>query len=229
MKKRPQTALVVDDHPIMRRGVVDLLSMIPDVSVVGEAATRSEALAIAQQQQPDLAIVDVSLDGMHGLDLVKQLVLFRSDIGILVYSMHDETIYAERALRAGARGYLMKQAPPEAFLDAVMRVSAGQVALSPAMADRMMTHVVGAGRGEPRSAVHHLSDRELEVLELLGNGFGTSEIAEKLSLSVKTVETYREHLKRKLVLPNATALVRFATSWVLDPASAAARVPGAAS
>jgi DNA-binding NarL/FixJ family response regulator len=202
--------------------------MIPDVTVVGEAATRSEALAIAQQQQPDLAIVDVSLDGMHGLDLVKQLVLFRNDIGILVYSMHDETIYAERALRAGARGYLMKQAPPEAFLDAVMRVSAGQVALSPAMADRMMTHVVGAGRGEPRSAVHHLSDRELEVLELLGNGFGTSEIAEKLNLSVKTVETYREHLKRKLVLPNATALVRFATSWVLDPASAVARVPGGA-
>ncbi|MCU0626501.1 MAG: response regulator transcription factor [Gemmatimonadaceae bacterium] len=229
MKKRAQTALVVDDHPIMRRGVVDLLSMIPDVTVVGEAATRGEALAIAQQQQPDLAIVDVSLDGMHGLDLVKQLVLFRSDIGILVYSMHDETIYAERALRAGARGYLMKQAPPEAFLDAVMRVAAGQVALSPAMADRMMTHVVGAGRGEPRSAVHHLSDRELEVLELLGNGFGTSEIAEKLNLSVKTVETYREHLKRKLVLPNATALVRFATSWVLDPASAAARVPGGAS
>jgi DNA-binding NarL/FixJ family response regulator len=209
--------LLVDDHPIVRRGIAELIGREADLAVCGEASTMQEAIALAEKLKPGLMIVDVSLEGNNGLELMKNLE-GRVSVPVLVYSMHDESIYAERCLHAGARGYLMKQAPPEALLEAIRHVLGGKTYLSDQMSERLLGKFVGNGkaRAAHKSPIETLSDRELEVLQLLGNGLTTAQIAEQLCLSVKTVETYREHLKQKLNLADGQKLMRYAIEWALN-------------
>jgi DNA-binding NarL/FixJ family response regulator len=209
--------LIVDDHPMVRRGIAELVRREPDLTVCGEASTMQEAMALAQKLKPGLMIVDVSLEGNNGLELMKNME-GRISTPILAYSMHDETIYAERCLHAGARGYLMKQAPPEALLEAIRQVLGGKTYLSVPMSDRLLGKFVGSSKSKTpiTSPIDSLSDRELEVLQLIGNGQTTAQIADRLCLSVKTVETYREHLKQKLNLADGQKLMRYAIEWSLN-------------
>ncbi|HEX8339601.1 MAG TPA: response regulator transcription factor [Tepidisphaeraceae bacterium] len=215
---KQHTVVLVDDHPLLRRGVAEVINVEDDLRVVGEAGTMQEAFKLTAEHKPDVIVVDVSLDGNNGLELMKQLVFRDSELRMLAYSMHDEQIYAERALRAGAKGYLMKQEPPEVLKNAIRTVLKGKIFLSQQMSDRLLGKLVGAGNGQAVSAspVETLSDRELEVLHLLGQGMTTSKIADKLCLSVKTVETYREHLKQKLHLQSGPELLRYAIEWSLS-------------
>lgn len=208
--------LIVDDHPVMRQGLAQLLSHEGDLSVCGQAANASQGLTSARSLEPDLAIVDLSLKGSSGLDLVKDLRAFLPKMPVLVLSMHDETIYAERTLRAGARGYVMKQEATENIIAAVRRLLAGGFYVSESMNARMV-HRFAAGKNGAdtgQSIVDSLSDRELQVLQHLGKGRSTRLIAGELCISIKTVETHRAHLKEKLQLSNAPELVRFAIEWV---------------
>lgn len=219
---KPKTRIIlVDDHPIVRRGIADLINSEADLSVVGDAGTMQEAMSLASTVKPDLMIVDVSLDGNNGIELMKNLSSRWSTLPILAYSMHDEAIYAERALRAGAKGYVMKEAEPDSLLAAIREVLKGKIYLSSAMSDRLLGKLVGVGNASnvTASPVDKLSDRELEVLQMLGKGLGTSQIADKLCLSVKTIETYREHLKQKLNLASGQELLRYAIEWSLSQAS----------
>lgn len=219
--KRKTSILLVDDHPIVRRGIADLINAEPDLAVCGEAGNMQDAMSEASRLKPELMIIDVSLDGNNGIELMKNLTTRWSTLRILAYSMHDEAIYAERALRAGAKGYVMKESDPDALLKAIREVIKGKLYLSEAMSDRLLGKLVGAGNSEAATAspVDKLSDRELEVLEMLGKGLGTSQIAEKLCLSVKTIETYREHLKQKLNLASGQELLRYAIEWSLSQSS----------
>lgn len=219
VSSKPKTNVVlVDDHPMMRRGIAELINQESDLFVCGEAGTMQEAISMASKLKPDLMIVDVSLDGNNGIELMKNLTSRWSTLPVLAYSMHDESIYAERALRAGAKGYVMKQAEPDLLLEAIRVVLKGKIYLSEAMSDRLLGKLVGAGASEAAtiSPIDKLSDRELEVLEMLGKGLGTSQIADKLCLSVKTIETYREHLKQKLNLASGQELLRYAIEWSLN-------------
>lgn len=219
---KPKTRIVlVDDHPMLIRGIADLINGESDLEVVGEAATFQEAMALVNKVKPGLIVVDVSLDGNNGIELMKNLSGREGSPPILAYSMHDESIYAERALRAGAKGYVMKQAEPEVLLTAIHQILKGKIYLSEQMSERLLGKLVGAGSTTTATAwpIDKLSDRELEVLQLLGQGMGTSQIADKLCLSVKTIETYREHLKQKLNLANGQELLRYAIEWSLNSSS----------
>jgi len=213
--------VIVDDHPMLIRGISDLINGEPDLEVVGEASTFQEAMAQVNKLKPGLVIVDVSLDGNNGIELMKNLSGRDGSPPILAYSMHDESIYAERALRAGAKGYVMKQADPDVLLSAIHQILKGKIFLSEQMSERLLGKLVGAGTTTTTTAwpIDKLSDRELEVLQLLGQGMGTSQIADKLCLSVKTIETYREHLKQKLNLANGQELLRYAIEWSLNSSS----------
>jgi DNA-binding NarL/FixJ family response regulator len=219
--KTKTQVLLVDDHPIVRKGIAELINAESDLEVCGEASTMQEAMSLAGKLKPGLMIVDISLEGNNGVELMKNLSGRPGAAPILAYSMHDESIYAERCLRAGAKGYVMKHAPPEALLDAMRQVMKGKIYLSEPMSDRLLGKLVGAGGASAptTSPIDTLSDRELEVLQLLGKGQTTSQIAESLCLSVKTVETYREHLKQKLNLANGQELLRYAIEWSLNSAS----------
>jgi DNA-binding NarL/FixJ family response regulator len=218
---KKKCVLLVDDHPVLRRGIAALIDGEADLSICGEAGTMQEAMAMVSKSKPDMMIVDVSLDGNNGIELVKNLRGRYKSLPILVYSMHDESIYSERALRAGASGYVMKESKPDVLLTAIREVLKGKIYLSESMSARMLGRMVGAGRNDVKSGspVDKLSDRELEVLQLLGKGLGTAQIADKLCLSIKTIETYREHLKQKLNLANGQELLRFAIEWSLDQAN----------
>jgi DNA-binding NarL/FixJ family response regulator len=221
-KPQKRRVLVIDDHPIFRQGIAELINHENDIEVCGEAETMQQALAAMETLNPDLAIVDITLKGANGIELIKSAKIQHPKIPLLVLSMHDESLYAERALRAGARGYVMKQAAPEQVMNAIRRVISGELYVSPVMGDRMIQKLVGgpeAGNGSP---VHNLSDRELEVLALIGQGHGTRQIAEELHLSVKTVESHRAHIKEKLNLKTAPEMVRFAVQWVSEQGQAAA-------
>jgi len=210
--------LLVDDHPILRRGVAEVINSESIYEVCGEAGTLAEAYTLVGKLNPDLVIVDVSLDGNNGVELMKELTYRWPALPILAYSMHDEQIYAERTLRAGAKGYVMKQTPPETLLEAIKQILKGKIFMSPQMSDRLLGKLVGAGNSlrATQSPIEKLSDRELEVLQLIGKGMTTSQIADKLCLSVKTIETYREHLKQKLTLQSGPELVRYAIEWSLS-------------
>ena len=212
--------LLVDDHPIMRQGLAQFINGQSDLVVSHQAATAAQGLELARRHEPDAAIVDLTLKSGNGLDLVKDLRAFLPRLPILVLSMHDETIYAERALRAGARGYVMKGEDTDKILLAVRRVLSGGSWVSESVMSRVLQRAVGGGDlsvalspGEDPVA-DRLTDRELQVLTMLGRGRGTRAVAADLRLSVKTVETYRANLKEKLNLPDAPALVRFAVEWV---------------
>ena len=210
--------LLVDDHPVLRRGIADVINEEKNLEVCGEAANMQEAFDLAGKLKPALAIIDVSLDGNNGIELMKNLVARYPEIPLLAYSQHDESIYAERALRAGAKGYLMKQAPPEMLIEAIQQILKGKIYLSPQSSERLLGKLVGAGGSSApmQSPIDKLSDRELEVLQLMGKGLGTVQIADKLCLSVKTIETYRENLKLKLSLANGQELLRYAIEWSLS-------------
>jgi DNA-binding NarL/FixJ family response regulator len=210
----PILALLVDDHPLVRGGLAQLLAEERDLEVCGEASTGREALDLAASLQPDLVIVDLALPDVSGIELIRDLKSRHPHITILALSMHDEEIYAERALRAGASGYVMKGQPPQEVIAALRRVLGGGLYVSEAMAAAMVERTVRPGRADAPSPVASLTDRELEVLTLVGEGLAPREIAAKLHLSVHTVETHRSHIREKLDLPDAAALRRFAVRWM---------------
>ena len=203
---------IVDDHPIVRRGFQLLLSLEPDLTVCGEADSGPGALQKILALKPDVAIVDLSLKGSSGLELIKQLRAQALKLKLLVFTMRDEGIYAERALRAGADGYITKEEGTEKAVVAIRRLMQGKRYVSEKLAEKMMDRLVGNTAGA-QTAVETLSDRELEVLELIGNGLGSREIAQKLHLSIKTIESHREHIKTKLGLARAPELVSYAFNW----------------
>jgi DNA-binding NarL/FixJ family response regulator len=206
--------LVVDDHPLFRKGVVQMLSQEPDLEVRAEAESSPAALEAMRQTPVDLAIVDIGLHGStNGIELTKSIKAEHPHIPILVLSMHDESLYADRALRAGARGYLMKREALDSVITAVRTVLEGDIYVSPTMQKRMIAEHVGAN-GETRSIVEKLTDRELEVLQLIGEGMEVRDIAARLHLSAKTVEAHRAHMKEKLNMSNAREVARFAIQWV---------------
>jgi DNA-binding NarL/FixJ family response regulator len=209
-----RTVLVVDDHPIVREGLAQMINREPDLAVCGEAESMQTALHLMEVLRPNLLIVDISLNGPDGLDLLKHVRAQDPDLAVLILSMHDESIYAERALRAGANGYIMKQEATDNVLTALRRILTGEVYVSPRIANSMLQKFVRGGASDlTHSSVDDLSDRELEVLRLIGGGHSTRQIAGELHLSVKTVESYQAHLKDKLGLKNSRELVQYATRW----------------
>ncbi len=213
---RRTSVLIVDDHVLVRKGLRELIELEPDLSVVGEAGEVSEALDLVESTRPGLMVVDLSLKEGHGLELIKQVKARHPGILVLVLTMHDERLYAERALATGASGFLNKQEPVERVIQAIRRILAGGVYLSPSGADQVLSRFVGKGTAAEGAGPPRLSDRELEVLEMLGRGLSTSDIADQLHLSPKTVEAHRENLKKKLGLRNATELLRYAISAALE-------------
>jgi DNA-binding NarL/FixJ family response regulator len=221
VKHTPFNVLIVDDHAFLRRGLAQIIDDMPEVNVCGEAAGVSETLDKMRRLQPDVVIVDISLGDGNGLELTKEIKSQWPDVKVLVSSMHDEALFAERALRAGAMGYVSKSDDVECFITALRRILDGQVYLSPRMTDRLLTRVVAGSQESASSPLERLSDRELEVFEMIGRGLSTKQIASKLDLSRKTVETYREHIKTKLSLRNGSELTQHAVQWVLEQAPAA--------
>ena len=214
VKIKRSTVFLVDDHSIVRRGLEQLISQEPDLVVCGQAEDGQSALAAMKKLAPDVAIVDLSLAGESGLELIKNIKARYPKVAVLVLSMHDETFYAERVLRAGARGYVMKMQVANQVLVAIRRILRGEVYLSDPMSAKILRKAVGGLADSARSSVERLSDRELEVFQLIGIGLGTRHIADRISRSVKTVEAYREHIKRKLDLKDATELNQAAIQWL---------------
>ncbi len=213
-RRTPKKVLIVDDHPMMRRGLASLIENESDLVVCGEAATSQAALKAIRQSRPDLVIIDLSLKDSDGLDLIKDMKLRHPKTPALVLSLHDESLYAERAFRAGARGYVAKHEMDETVLVAIRRVLAGERHISERMSARFAARFLGGSSLAQGSPLAVLSDRELQVFELIGRGQTTREIAGTLHLSIKTIESYREHIKAKLNLESGVALARRATHWV---------------
>jgi DNA-binding NarL/FixJ family response regulator len=209
--------LLVEDHAVVRHELAMLIGDEPDLSVCGGAGTAAEALAAVRKLKPDVVVIDISLGNDSGLDLIKQVRELHPGLPILALSMHDEAVYAERAVRAGAKGYVMKKEATDLVLTAIRRVLAGEVYLSERMASRMLRKLVHPGGAlEDASPVESLSAREFEVFNLIARGVGPSEIAQRLGLSVKTIETHREHIKEKLGLKDRAELTRYALQWITD-------------
>jgi len=208
--------LIVDDHPMMRNGMATQISNEPDLAICGEADDVNAALQLVRELNPDLVIIDISLKTGHGIDLVKQIRARCPTMKMLVNSMYDESVYAERALQAGAMGYLSKQSASESLIGAIRTVLAGKTYVSAEMTDRILKSRVGGMIQPGKSPIESLSDRELEVLTLIGQGNTTGSIAEQLYLSTHTIDTYREKLKIKLNLANGAELNRYAVQWVLE-------------
>lgn len=207
--------LVVDDHPLVRRGLRDVLAEVDGVEVAGEAGSYARALECLEEEEYELAIVDLGLGGQGGLELVKQMRARFPRVQVLVCSLHDEVLFAERSLRAGARGYLSKDEAVDRVVEAVERVIDGRIYLSPEMTDRLLATTAGhvGGRDEP---LERLSDRELEVFGLVGQALSSSEIGERLHVSPKTVDSHRDNIKKKLGLKSHSELLRRAVQWVLE-------------
>jgi len=206
--------LLVDDHPLMRRGQADLLGREPDLMVCGEAGTAREAMAAIAQLAPDLVLTDMALPDKDGLELIKDIQALHPGLPVLAMSMQEESLYAARVLRAGGRGYLMKAEGPERLASAIREVLNGQVVVSQRMAARMLEAMVGPAGKSGTEPEGRLSDRELEVLRLFGEGWSTEEIATRLHLSPKTVDVHRAHIKEKLALKTTPEFQRYAIRWV---------------
>ena len=216
---RKRAVLVVDDHPLLRQGLVMLINREPDLIVCGEVEEASAAMTAIAKATPDILIVDISLKGPDGLDLLKNLRTIYPDLPVLILSMHDESIYAERAMRARANGYIMKQEATEKVLVAVRRILDGEIYLSNRMSNKLLHQYMHGQTVETDSRMAVLSDRELEVFRLIGEGFGTRQISEVLHLSMKTVESYQAHLKEKLSLRTGRELMQHAIQWKLGEKS----------
>jgi DNA-binding NarL/FixJ family response regulator len=215
-KKNPKSGkriLIVDDHPMMRQGLAQLISSEPDLTVGCEADTASQALELVASQKPDLVLLDISLPDKNGLELIKDIHVLCPEVLILVVSMHDEALYAERVLRAGARGYVMKQEGGKKLLEAIRQVLSGRIYVSEKMSAHILETFSGRRSDTIVSPIERLSDREFEVFQLIGEGKGTRDIAGHLHLSVKTVEVHRANIKGKLKIRTATDLVRYAVRW----------------
>ncbi|TWT79596.1 Oxygen regulatory protein NreC [Planctomycetes bacterium CA13] len=208
--KKSTRILIVDDHAMVREGLATFLSNQPGMQVCGEASGASEAMRQIEQNRPDFMIVDMSLKVGHGIELIKQVHALDPSIKMLGLSMHDECLYAERAIRAGAMGYLSKEHSRTLIIDAIRTILRGQVFLSDAMTSRLLKRSIGKEEDSIKEPIDTLSDREMQVFQLIGQGITVREIANKLELSPKTVETYRENIKAKLGLDNATELIRHA-------------------
>jgi DNA-binding NarL/FixJ family response regulator len=207
--------LLVDDHPLVRRGLAEVISREPDLETCGEAADVAEALGEVDRTKPDIVVVDLTLKTGHGLELLERLKSHSPNLKTLVSSMHDETLFAERVLRAGARGYVTKQEPPEVLVRAIRQVLRGELYLSPRMTSRLLNRVV-VGASTQDDPVQGLSNREVEVYEMIGQGLTIQQIAARLHLSPKTVETHREKVKQKLNVKSSAELNRRAVQWVIE-------------
>ncbi len=206
--------LIVDDHPFMRAGLAQLIDKQPDIQVCGEAGDPGEALRILAKVPTDLILTDITMPGRSGIEFIKDVQAIHAGLPMLVVSMHDEAIYAERVLRAGARGYIMKEAGGENLLAAIRQVLSGQAYVSPSVSARILDSMSGRKPRGSSSPIEKLSDREFEIFQLVGNGKSTRDIAQQLGLSPKTVDVHRANIKEKLGLKDATALVRHAVRWV---------------
>lgn len=206
--------LVVEDHPIFREGLAQLINRQPDLIVCAEAATPQEAIAAVEKHAPEIAVLDLMLNGAGGIELIKQLRALFPQLRLLVLSMHEENIYAERVLRAGASGYVMKQEASGTVIAAIRAVLADEMHVSRKLTVSLMQKALAAPETGAGDAATLLSDRELQVFELIGAGVATRDIATRLGLSVKTIETHRENIKHKLDLPNGAELVTRAQAWV---------------
>lgn len=210
-----RSVFLVEDHPIVRQGFVQLIEQENDLKVIGEAEDAATALQLITHTSPDIALVDLSLKNSNGIELIKDLNKQCPKVPILVVSLHDENLYAERCLRAGARGFIMKTEATDNVMTAIRLVLSGEIYLSPAMRNRMLSRFTTRGDVDRDSVLESLSDREFEVFQLMGKGQKTRIIADKLNLSVKTIETYKAHLKTKLNLEDATELIQVAIEWNL--------------
>jgi DNA-binding NarL/FixJ family response regulator len=208
-----RSVFIVDDHPLLRQGLSLLINQQQDLEVSGWAEDAETALRALANNRPGMMIIDISLNGTDGLDLLKTIRSFDGALPVLILSMHDESVYAERALRAGANGYIMKQQATEEVLAAVRRILKGGVYLSDGMSNKMLQQYVGGAPASASSRISNLSDRELEVFCLVGEGRATREIADQLRLSIKTIETYQAHIKEKLVLRSGRELIQQAIQW----------------
>jgi DNA-binding NarL/FixJ family response regulator len=212
----PSRIFLVDDHAIVRQGLASLINRETDLLVCGDSEDANEALQQIERVRPDLAIVDISLSGPDGLELLKCIRARDPVLPVLILSMLDELLYAERALRAGANGYIMKHQATDRVLVAIRRILGGEIYVSEQMANKMLHQFVGGSPAAQQSPVAGLTDRELEVFRRIGEGHGTRQIAEELHLSVKTVESYQAHIKEKLALKNGRELVQRAIQWIVD-------------
>jgi len=213
-KKGKYNIFLVDDHPLLREGLTRIIDPQPDLSVCGEAATTHQALKSIPVLKPDIVILDLTLGGRNGLDLIKDMKLRSIKASILVLSMHDESLFAERALRAGAKGYIMKEQASREVVTAIHRILDGNIYLSEKMSDKMMHKVADGKLDAKKPPEGELSDRELQVFQFIGQGHGTRQIADELHISPKTVESYRAHIKVKMNLTNAHELTQHAVHWV---------------
>jgi DNA-binding NarL/FixJ family response regulator len=215
----PKTnVFIVDDHPVFRDGLTTVVGQVPGLKVCGEADNAAQALEAIVRLNPDLVLMDIGLPGKSGLDLLQEVHDLKPELPILVISMHDENLYAERVLRAGGRGYLMKQEGPEKMIQAIKKVLAGQVYVSEKTAETILDALARPRSAASASALGKLTDRELEVLRLTGQGKDNHQVAEELGISLKTVDTHRAHLREKLGLKNNTELIHYAVRWVGGPA-----------
>jgi len=207
--------VIVDDHPIVKKGLVQLINKQKDLTVIKTASGSHEALKILETENPDLMIVDITLKDSNGIDLIKDINIMDKNIAVLVLSMHDESVYAERAIKAGAKGYIMKQSVTKNLLKAIYTVLKGNIYLSDDISSKLLDKTIKNKTGDNSipDVITLLSDRELEVLEFTGQGLTTEEIAEKMCLGLKTIETYKTKIKDKLNLKNFNQLIKFAVEW----------------
>ena len=208
--------LVVDDHPVVRERIAELINQEPDLAVCGEAEDVRHALEAVADLKPDLAIVDITLKDSYGIELIKQLKDLYPGLPTLVLSMHDESMYGERALRAGAKGYLTKQEATKKVVDAIRRILRGEIYVSDSFAGSLVRKVAGGRQESGGSPVDLLTDREREVFQFFGQGLAVKEMAERLGISAKTIEAHREHIKRKLNYKTSSELLRFAIEYTLQ-------------
>jgi len=222
-KQAKTRVFLVDDHPALRRGIADCIAEQPDLMVCGQAGNAAEALPAIAQTQPDVIVADISMPGRDGLELIKEIKSRNQHALVLVLSMHDESLYAERVLRAGAYGYLMKSAPLDELMQAIRRVRAGEFVLGARVIGQMAARTAAGARPDAASPVECLTDRELEVYRLLGQGRTRAEIARQLKLSPKTVETHRVNIRQKLGVRTATELRQHATEFLREEAASPSR------
>jgi DNA-binding NarL/FixJ family response regulator len=212
-KVKPTRIMLVDDHPVVRQGLADSISKEADLVVCAEAEERHQALGQVERSRPDLLVVDLSLKNSSGMELIKDVRARWPHLPILVVSMHDENLYAERVLRAGARGFITKQEATRNILGAIRRVLSGQIYLNEKTASAVLSHLTAHSKPRGNSSVDHLAERELQVFELTGEGMSIREIGERLHIDVKTVETYRARIKEKLNLRSSSELLQMAIRW----------------